>query len=298
MDPIGPQTRSPILKGENIFYQYPDGTAALCDINFTLRRNQVTAIIGGNGAGKTTLFLHLNGILEPKSGCLYYNGSPYDYGKKRLMDLRSKVGIVFQDPDNQLFSASVYKDISFGLKNMGLPEEEIRQRVEKVIQATGIQEIRDKPSHFLSFGQKKRVAIAGVLAMNPEVLILDEPTAGLDPQGVSELMNLLEETRERMEITILIATHDIDMVPIYCDYVYVMEKGRFLLEGTPDAVFNRKEEIRAASLRLPRIAHLMEILSLKDGFSFKESTNTISQARKAILQWIREIKAGSGDDKE
>lgn len=134
--------------------------------------------------------------------------------------------------------------------------------------------------------------------MNPEVLILDEPTAGLDPQGVSELMNLLEETRERMGITILIATHDIDMVPIYCDYVYVMEKGRFLLEGTPDAVFNRKEEIRAASLRLPRIAHLMEILSLKDGFSFKESTNTISQARKAILQWIREIKAGSGDDKE
>ena len=214
------------------------------------------------------------------------------------MDLRSKVGIVFQDPDNQLFSASVYKDITFGLKNMGLPEEVIRQRVEKVIQATGIQDIRDKPTHFLSFGQKKRVAIAGVLAMNPEILILDEPTAGLDPQGVSELMKLLEETREKMGITILIATHDIDMVPIYCDYVYVMEKGRFLMEGTPDTVFNRKEEIRAASLRLPRIAHLMEILALKDGFSFKESANTISQARKAIRRWIGETKTGTSDDEK
>jgi len=292
MDQIRQQKRSPILKGEDIFYQYPDGTIALCDINFALRRNQVTAIIGGNGAGKTTLFLHLNGILEPKSGHLYYNDNPYDYGKKKLMDLRTKVGIVFQDPDNQLFSASVYKDITFGLKNMGLPEEEIRKRVEKVIQATGIQDIRDKPTHFLSFGQKKRVAIAGVLAMNPEILILDEPTAGLDPQGVSELMKLLKETREKMGITILIATHDIDMVPIYCDYVYVMEKGRFLMEGTPEFIFNRKEELRSASLRLPRIAHLMEILSLKDGFSLKESTNTISQARSAICRWIRETKTG------
>ncbi len=298
MDQLESQKCTPILKGESIFYEYPDGTTALCDINFTLERDQVTAIIGGNGAGKTTLFLHLNGILEPKSGGLYYDGNPYDYGKRRLMDLRSKVGIVFQDPDNQLFSASVYKDITFGLKNMGLPEEVIRQRVEKVIQATGIQDIRDKPTHFLSFGQKKRVAIAGVLAMNPEILILDEPTAGLDPQGVSELMKLLEETREKMGITILIATHDIDMVPIYCDYVYVMEKGRFLMEGTPDTVFNRKEEIRAASLRLPRIAHLMEILALKDGFSFKESANTISQARKAIRRWIGETKTGTSDDEK
>jgi cobalt/nickel transport system ATP-binding protein len=296
MDQIGFQEIIPILKGENISYQYPDGTEALHDISFRLRQNQVTAIIGGNGAGKTTLFLHLNGILEPKTGHLYYNGMPYDYGKKSLMDLRFKVGIVFQDPDNQLFSASVYKDITFGLKNMGLKEEDIRQRVEKVIQATGIQDIRDKPTHFLSFGQKKRVAIAGVLAMNPEILILDEPTAGLDPQGVSELMKLLLETRERLGITVLIATHDIDMVPIYCDYVYVMEKGKFLMEGTPDAVFNKKEEIRAASLRLPRIAHLMEILSLKDGFPMNESANTISQARKTIRQWIRETKAGRIDD--
>jgi len=290
MDAINNKENQFILETKGLCYEYHDGTKALIDVNLSIQKHKTTAIIGGNGAGKTTLFLHLNGILEPTSGVVCFKDEPLTYKRGEMTTLRSKVGIVFQDPDNQLFSASVSKDISFGLKNMGLPDAEIKELVDNAIKTAGIEGIRDKPTHFLSFGQKKRVAIAGVLAMQPEVLILDEPTAGLDPQGVTELMHFLVEMQKNLGISVVIATHDMDMIPLYCDYIYVIDQGRVLMEGTSDQVFSRTKELRMANLRLPRIGHLMEILSIKDGMPLQTGANTISGARRSIKGWMKDKK--------
>ncbi|MCR4435100.1 MAG: ATP-binding cassette domain-containing protein [Clostridiales bacterium] len=274
-----------ILEVRDLHYTYADGTQALKGVTLDIKRGQTTAILGGNGAGKSTLFLNLNGILKPLSGLVLLDGKPLDYSRSGLKELRRRVGIVFQDPDNQLFSASVYQDISFGVVNMKLPEEEVRRRVEEAMKRTGTLHLKDKPTHFLSFGQKKRVAIAGVLAMEPEVLVLDEPTAGLDPLGVSEIMKLLKEAQEEMGISVVLSTHDIDIVPLYCSYCYVMDGGQVVLRGTPKEVFSEAGKIRSVHLRLPRVGHLMEILKDKDDFEFTETAVTISEARKALKQW-------------
>lgn len=271
-----------ILKLQELHYTYPDGTHALRGLNMEIKRGQVTAILGGNGAGKSTLFHHLNGILKPFSGQLLFDGMPVDYSRKGLIRLRESVGVVFQDPDNQLFSASVYQDISFGAVNMKLPEDEVRRRVEIAMERTGISHLKNKPTHCLSFGQKKRVAIAGVLVMEPLVLVLDEPTAGLDPKGISEIMKFLKEIQKDLGLSVIISTHDIDIVPLYCDQVFVMDEGEIVLEGTPQEVFAEKKSLRSVNLRLPRIGHLLEILKEKDGFDFKEIPITISGARKAL----------------
>lgn len=274
-----------ILEAQDLQYTYADGTLALKGVSLGIKRGQATAVLGGNGAGKSTLFLAFNGILKPSAGRILFNGKPLDYSHKGLKELRRSVGIVFQDPDNQLFSASVYQDISFGAVNMKLPEEEVRRRVDTAMVRTGISHLKDKPTHCLSFGQKKRVAIAGVLAMEPEVLVLDEPTAGLDPMGVSEIMKLLKETQRELDISVVISTHDIDIVPLYCDFAYVMNEGKIILGGTPKEVFAEKEAIRNVNLRLPRIGHLMEILKDKDDFEFTETAVTISEARRVLKDW-------------
>lgn len=271
-----------IMEVQGLDYTYADGTHALKGVTLEIKRGKSTALLGGNGAGKSTLFLNLNGIYKPSSGRILFDGNPLDYSHKGLKELRRKVGIVFQDPDNQLFSASVYQDVSFGLVNMKLPEEEIRKKVNTVMSWTGITHLKDKPTHCLSFGQKKRVAIAGVLAMEPEVLILDEPTAGLDPSGVSDILKLLKKIQEELGKSIVISTHDIDIVPLYCDYAYVMNEGKMLLKGTPKEIFSEKDTIRSIHLRLPRIGHLMEILKDKDDFEFNETALTISEARKIL----------------
>ena len=168
------------IEARELHYTYEDGTAALKGINLRAERGRITGILGANGAGKSTLFLNLNGVLQPSAGEILLDGAPVKRDRKGLTELRRRVGIVFQDPDDQLFSADVYRDISFGAVNLGLPEAEVRRRVEAAMERTGVSHLRDKPTHALSFGQKKRAAIAGVLVMEPEVLILDEPTAGLE----------------------------------------------------------------------------------------------------------------------
>lgn len=276
-----------ILEAQGINYAYSDGTHALKGITIEVKRGKTTAVLGGNGAGKSTLFLCFNGILKPQSGRVLFNGTPMDYSRNGMKELRSSVGIVFQDPDSQLFSASVYQDISFGPLNMKLTEKEVIERVNTAMDRTGICHLKDKPTHSMSFGQKKRVAIAGVLAMRPQVLVLDEPTAGLDPIGASEIMKLLKQTQRELGISVVIATHDIDIVPLYCDYTYIMDQGKLAMEGTPQEVFSQKETLRKVNLRLPRIGHLMEILKDKDAFDFTEAALTISQARRIIKDWRR-----------
>jgi cobalamin biosynthesis protein CbiD/energy-coupling factor transporter ATPase len=271
-----------IIEVKDLQYQYEDGTQALAGVNLKIPKGKTTAFLGHNGAGKSTLFLNLNGILKPSGGKVFYRESLLDYSRKCLKELRKSVGIVFQDSDSQLFSASVFQDISFGPINMGLPEAEVRQRVEFAMKRTEILHLKDKAAHSLSFGQKKRVAIAGVLAMEPEIIILDEPTAGLDPHGVSEIMKLIRELQQELGLTVILSTHDIDMVPLYCDYAYLMDQGKVMLEGTPKEVFDHTEQLRKLNLRLPRIGHLMEILKKEDGFDFRDTAYTISEARKAL----------------
>ncbi len=274
-----------IFEVKDLHYKYSDKTYALKGISLKIRKGSTTAILGANGAGKSTLFLNMNGILRPTEGQLLLNGKPVDYSRKGLMELRKAIGLVFQDPDRQLFSASVYQDVSFGPVNLKLPEEEVRKRVNNALKRTGTMELKDKPTHSLSFGQKKRAAIAGILAMEPELLVLDEPTAGLDPMGVSEILKLIDETREQLGLSVVIATHDIDIVPLYCDYVYVLEKGQLVMEGTTEEVFARAEVLRSVGLRLPRIGHLMEILMKKDGFKLDSMAMTISEARRVLKAW-------------
>ena len=279
-----------IIETKHLSYSYVEGKKALDDVSITIPKGQITAFLGGNGAGKSTLFLNLNGVLTPNEGEVYLDGERVNYTKADIKALRRRVGIVFQDPNDQLFSSSVRKDIAFGAVNLKLSEQEVRRRVEEAVAQTGIEEYLFSPTHALSFGQKKRVVIAGVLVMKPEVIILDEPTAGLDPSGVSEILNLLLHIQKETGITLLIATHEIDLVPLYCHYVYVFDHGKVALSGTTSEVFAQKEQLRAHALRLPRIEHLMEILKEKDGLNVNELAATISQARASINTLVKEQK--------
>lgn len=276
-----------ILETKNLSYSYSDEKLALDNISMAIPRGKITAVLGGNGAGKSTLFLNLNGVLTPDSGEVLFEGRVIRYDKKGILELRRRVGIVFQDPNDQLFSASVRKDISFGAVNLGLDEEEVKSRVERVIIQTGIGEYADRPTHALSFGQKKRVAIAGVLVMKPEVIILDEPTAGLDPAGVSEILELLINIKEEIGVSVILATHEIDMVPVYCDYAYVMDHGKIVLQGSIKDILLNPDRLREHALRLPRIAHLMEVLKNKDGLDVEQTAATISAARSEIKKLIK-----------
>ena len=276
------------IEAKDLRYTYEDGTVALDGISFSAEEGKVTGILGANGAGKSTLFLNLNGVLTPQSGEVLLSGERVSYKRAALAELRRRVGIVFQDPDDQLFSADVYRDVSFGPVNLGLPEDEVRRRVEDALERTGITQLRSKPTHALSYGQKKRVAIAGVIAMQPQVMILDEPTAGLDPQGVSDIMKLLKKLRTELGITILLATHDMAIVPLYCDRVYLLSGGKMVRSGTPEELFAEPEELRQNHLRLPRTAHLMEVLCDRDGVAVDRSAATISAARREILRLIQE----------
>ena len=276
-----------IIETQNLCYKYDDGTHALNDVCVKIESGKTTAILGGNGAGKSTLFLNMNAVFKPTTGKVLYEGKEVNYNRKNILEMRKNIGLVFQDPDDQLFSASVKSDISFGVSNIGLPHEEIIARVEEAMRQTGTDVFADKPVHALSFGQKKRVAIAGVLVMKPKVIILDEPTAGLDPNGVSELMHLLLKIKNENGVAIVIATHDIDLIPIYCDYAYILNKGNVTLEGTPESLFEQPDLLRQNNLRLTRIAHLMEILRDKDNIEFENNATTISQARTELLKVIK-----------
>ena len=181
-----------ILEAVDLNYSYPDGTNALRNINLQVVEGEKLAILGSNGAGKSTLFMQFNGLYRPTSGCIKYQGQAISYKNKALIELRKKVGIVFQDPDSQLFSSSVYQDISFGPVNLGLTDQAVEARVKQALIDTETTDLEYKPTHLLSYGQKKRVSIAGVLAMEPEVIIFDEPTAGLDPRHAREFMHLLK----------------------------------------------------------------------------------------------------------
>lgn len=240
----------PIIQTENLCYSYEDGTRALNGVSIAIPKGGRVALLGANGSGKSTFFLCLNGVLKPQEGCIRYNGETVRYAKKQLKQLRKNVGIVFQDPETQLFCANVYEEISFGALNSGMSEEAARKAVRDTMEDLQIAPLQDKPVHALSGGQKKLVSIADILVMRPEVVLLDEPSASLDPFHT----DMVYRAVERMSgagITVVIATHNVDFACAWADTVFVFRQGTILAGGAPKEIFTDSQLTADAAFKLP-----------------------------------------------
>ncbi|MBZ0109995.1 MAG: ATP-binding cassette domain-containing protein [Candidatus Scalindua rubra] len=268
------------MKAEELTHKYPDGTQALNGANIDVREGEFLAVLGANGSGKTTLLKHLNGLLKPVSGLVILDNKTLSVFKPS--DVFRKVGMVFQDPNDQLIAPTVEEDVAFGPTNMGLSYNEIMSRVNTALELVKMKEFAKKAIHALSYGQSKRICIAGILAMEPEVLILDEPTSGLDPDGVKTVMKILNDLNKEQGITIILATNSVDLVPVHADRVAIMDKGIVVQEGTPENIFTDSKKLNSLKLELPQIAQLMELLRDKEKLPIDLLPLTIGQARREL----------------
>ena len=272
-----------MLEVKNIKYSYNTKYQALKGVSLKINKGEMVALLGKNGAGKSTLFLHLNGIYEPDEGQVFIDGEELKYDKKSLLKFRQKVGIVFQNPDDQIFAPTVEEDVAFGPLNLGLEMEEVQDRVTEALKRVGMEGFEKTAPHHLSGGQKKRVAIAGILAMKPEIMVLDEPTAGLDPQGVTNLSKLLNELNDD-GITIIISTHEVDLVPNYANRVFVLVDGLLIDEGTPKEIFSKPEILKKANLKVPIVTELFQELEA-EGFDMENDYPlTVGEAKDKFLK--------------
>jgi cobalt/nickel transport system ATP-binding protein len=234
-----------IVEVKELEFSYPDSTHALLGISFTIRHGESVAIVGANGAGKSTLLLHLNGYLTPTVGQVRIGDFPLT--RETLQEVRRTVGMVFQDPDDQLFMSTVYDDVAFGPLNLGLPIDEVDTRVQKALETVGVAHLKDRPPYRLSSGQKRRVAIATVLSMSPDILVMDEPTAGLDPQARRQLINLLHTFKHSK----IIATHDLDMVMDLCERTIILHDGKIKADGRTSEIFQNEQLLAESHLEKP-----------------------------------------------
>ncbi len=276
------------IRAEALTYIYNEGTAleqkALDNVSFEIPDGQFVGLIGHTGSGKSTLIQHLNGLIKPTSGKIYYNGSDICGEGYRLKDLRSKVGLVFQYPEHQLFEVTVLADVCYGPRNLGLSEEEAAERARDALSLAGMKEKYWNQSPFdLSGGQKRRVAIAGVLAMQPEVLILDEPTAGLDPMGRDEILEQISRLHRQRGMTIILVSHSMEDVAEYADRLMVMNRGRLAFDGTPRQVFEHYRELEEIGLAAPQVTYLAYALR-EHGLDMRTDVTTVKEARDAILE--------------
>ena len=272
------------IDANHVCFAYPNGFEALQDVTFRVRSGEFVAMLASNGSGKTTLIKILIGLLTPKSGQVRIAGR--NLGEYSDADLYQRVGLVFQNPNDQLVSATVMEDVAFGPRNLGLTEGEVDRRVAEALHAVGAEHLRDRAIHHLSFGEQKRVAIAGTLAMKPSILILDEPTAGLDPLGEHEMMRLLGDLNYQQGITVVLAKHSVDLLPLFAHRIYLLNRGRVLKEGPAHEVFCDQELIRRSSLRLPYVSHLLDELNRFDGVPMNGLPLTIGEARLQLLELI------------
>lgn len=241
-----------ILETKNLSYTYPDGTKALEDVSLQVEQGKKLAIVGVNGSGKSTLFLQLNGVLKPSQGSVCYQGEEVKYSKKGLMHLRKNVGIVFQNPETMLFSSNVFQEVSFGPMNLDLEHEEVKERVLSSLDEVNMLDFQEKSVHFLSYGQKKRVSIADILAMKPEVIVLDEPTSSLDPRHAEQIIQFFEVLNER-GMTIILSTHDVNLAYEWADLVLVMKDGKIVEQGDSIHIFSQEEMLKNCYLKQPYV---------------------------------------------
>ncbi|MDE6502513.1 MAG: energy-coupling factor transporter ATPase [Ruminococcus sp.] len=280
-----------VLKTEELTYIYSQGTpfekTAVDHVNLEIKEGEIIGIMGHTGSGKSTLIQHFNALLKPTSGKVYLDGRDIWADKSQIREVRFKVGLVFQYPEYQIFEETVYKDIAFGCRNMRLSENEIKRRVTETVHDIGLpEEILSCSPFELSGGQKRRVAIAGVMAMNPRVLILDEPSAGLDPVGRKRIFDCIKAYHKKTKNTILIVSHSMEDIATFADRILVMNKaGIFCFDETPK-VFSRAEEISAIGLDVPQITRIFIELR-KHGIDFGEEVYTVDSAREVILKYLR-----------
>ena len=279
----------------NLNYVYnpgmPGETVALNDVSFDVADGTILGIIGHTGSGKSTLLQHLNGLIKPTSGEVYINGECITDGKVKMTDIRRKVGLVFQYPEYQLFEETVRKDVAFGPKNLGLDEEEQEARVKKAISLVGLdyEEIKDLSPFELSGGMKRRVAIAGVIAMDPKILILDEPTAGLDPSAHRDILAMVRRIHDEMGIILIFVSHNMGDIAEMSDRVMVMSDGKVALEGTPAEVFSQSERLAEMGLGVPPAREITELIKSKVP-QFKSEALTIDEAAEDIKKYMEEAR--------
>ena len=280
------------IKAEHVNYIYGEGTAfeqyALRDLSFEIEDGQFIGLIGHTGSGKSTLIQHLNGLLRATSGTIYYNGENIYQNGYDMKALRSKVGLVFQYPEHQLFEVDVFSDVCFGPKNQKLPKDEIEARAREALRQVGLDEkFWDQSPFELSGGQKRRVAIAGVLAMQPEVLILDEPTAGLDPKGRDEILDEIETLHREKKMTIILVSHSMEDIAQYADRIMVMNQGEKIFDAPPREVFKHYRELEKIGLAAPQITYIVHHLK-EHGVPIDNDVTTVAEAKDAILKLLKD----------
>lgn len=280
------------IKIENITHTYMKGSPfekkALDDVTIEIQDGEFIALIGHTGSGKSTLIQHINGLLKPDSGKIIIGNTDITQKGVKLSEIRKNVGLVFQYPEYQLFEETIEKDIAFGPKNLGLNEDEINSRVKRAMNMVGLdfEEYRNKSPFDLSGGQKRRVAIAGVVAMEPKVLILDEPTAGLDPKGRDDILTQIRKLHDEYEMTIILVSHSMEDVAKVASRILVMHNGKCILDGEPSKVFKNIETLEEVGLAVPQVTYLVREL-IKKGFSISEDIFTVEQARNEVLKLLR-----------
>lgn len=272
------------LSAHGVSFKYTDETPALSDINIEIRKGEFVGVLGSNGSGKTTLLKLMDGLMKDMKGMVQLDGM--DIIKLSPKEIYRKVGLVFQNPDDQLFAPTLFEDVAFGPINMGFAGNDVEKRVLNALDETGLTGLGRKSIHHLSFGQKKRACVAGLLAMGHEILLLDEPTSGLDPMGEYKMMKLLKRLNKENNVTIIMATHSVDLVPLFLDRLYILSKGRIVRGGSPEEVFVAPEEMEGVKLRLPQIAELIYRLKHEDGARFDKVPLTVGEARREILKTI------------
>jgi cobalt/nickel transport system ATP-binding protein len=265
-------------------FAYPDGTKAIGEISLDVMKGEFSGILGSNGSGKTTLLKIMDGLIKDFKGSVLLDGA--DVRKLSPKEIFRKVGLVFQSPDEQLFAGTVFEDVAFGPLNMGFKGKEVSRRVKEALNDVEMAGYEGKSIHNLSYGQKKRVCIAGLLAMGHEILLLDEPTAGLDPMGEYHMMSLLKKLNVEKRVTIIMATHSVDLVPLFLDRLYILSRGTIVRGGTPEEVFCSPDDMADVKLRLPQIAELIYRLKHEDKMAFEKIPLTIGEARREIMRAV------------
>ncbi|MHB8875575.1 MAG: energy-coupling factor ABC transporter ATP-binding protein [Myxococcaceae bacterium] len=274
------------IEASGVSFTYEGGTRALNEVDFRANPGELVAMLASNGSGKTTLIKVLVGLLKPQAGRVRIDGT--DMAHLAPVERYRRVGVVLQNPTDQLFAATVEEDVAFGPRNLELPEPEVERRVTEALESVDVGGLRKRAIHHLSFGEQKRVAVAGVLAMGPRILLLDEPTAGLDPQGETQMMRLLRRLNRERGITIVVATHSVDLLPLFADRLCVLSRGQVLQQGPVEEVFSNLELLDRANLRLPYVAALAHELKRCDGVPLDGLPLTVGDARKQIVALIPE----------